>query len=134
MEIEIQTPGDDAHDALSARLVAFNRANTAWDTDVFTVVLRDEAGDLRGGARGIVRMGAVEIRILWLDEPLRGRGLGKDIVQAVETEARKRGARAALLDTYEFQAREFYERLGYACFGTFDYPGGVKRFYLSRAL
>jgi GNAT superfamily N-acetyltransferase len=138
MEIAILSPGDEAHGAIAQRLVAFNRAqrpSVSWRTDdVFTVVVNDEAGRLRGGARGVVRMGAVEIRTLWLDEDLRRRGLGERIVRAAEDEGRRRGARAALLDTYDFQARGFYESLGYACFASFDFPDGVKRFYMSRSL
>jgi len=38
------------------------------------------------------------------------------------------------LDTYSFQALEFYERLGYAVFGTLDnYPPGQKRIFLHNA-
>ena len=37
-----------------------------------------------------------------------------------EREAIRRGCRGAWLDTYSFQARGFYERLGYTIFGTID--------------
>jgi GNAT superfamily N-acetyltransferase len=138
MEIAVLSPGNEAHSALDQRLLSFNRSqrpSVSWRTDdVFTVVLHDEARSLRGGARGVVRMGALEIRTLWLDEDLRQRGLGEKIVRAAEDEGRRRGARAALLDTYDFQARGFYERLGYLCFAFFDFPDGVKRFYMSRTL
>jgi GNAT superfamily N-acetyltransferase len=85
-------------------------------------------------ARGVVRMGAVDLQTLWLEEDLRGEGLGAQIVHAVEEEARRRGARAVLLFTYDFQARGFYERLDYSCFGSFDFPDGVTRFYMGRRL
>lgn len=134
MKIEIETPGQEAYETLNGRLVDFNRTKVNWGTAVFTVVLRDESGGLRGGAYGVVRMGAVEIRSVWLDGDLRGRGLGARIIRAAEAEARRLGARAALLDSYEFQALGLYERLGYTPFGSFTYPDGVKRVYLSRAL
>jgi GNAT superfamily N-acetyltransferase len=134
MRIEIETPGQEAYETLNERLVDFNRTKVNWGTAAFTVVLRDEIGSVRGGAHGVVRMGAVEIRSVWLDGDLRGRGFGAKIIRAVEDEARRLGARAALLDSYEFQARGFYERLGYTSFGSFTYPDGVSRFYLSRAL
>jgi GNAT superfamily N-acetyltransferase len=134
MRIEIETPGQDSYEALNRRLVDFNRTKVNWGTNAFTVVLRDEGGAVRGGAHGLVRMKAVEIRSVWLDGDLRGRGLGAKIVRAVEDEGRRLGAQAALLDSYDFQARGFYERLGYALFGTFSYPDGVSRYYLSRAL
>jgi GNAT superfamily N-acetyltransferase len=135
MHIVIECPGNEAYADLERRLAAFNRSHAPpWTAEVFTVVLRDADGSLRGGARAVVRLGSVEIRVVWLDEELRTQKLGETIIRAVEDEARTRGARAALLDTYEFQARGFYERLGYTCFGIFEYPDGVKRFYLSRTL
>ena len=124
----------DAFGKANERLVDFNRTKANWGTAVFTVVLRDEGGSLRGGAHGVVRMGAVEIRSVWLDGDLRGQGFGARIIRAVEDEARRLGARAALLDSYEFQAVGLYERVGYAPFGSFTYPDGVSRVYLSRAL
>ena len=134
MKIEVEAPGQEVYEALTGRLVDFNRTKVNWATTMFTIVLRDESGGVRGGAHGVVRMKAVEIRGVWLDGDLRDGGFGAKIIRAVEDEGRRRGARAALLDTYEFQARGFYERLGYTVFGTFNYPEGVARYYLSRAL
>jgi GNAT superfamily N-acetyltransferase len=137
MRIEVLSPGDEAHAMLDDRLMAFNiaaRPHVGWGKDVFTVVLKDKSGEVRGGARGVVRMGAVDLQTLWLDKDLRGDGSGARIVQAVEKEAKQRGARAVLLFTYDFQARGFYERLGYSCFGSFDFPDGVTRFYMARTL
>jgi ribosomal protein S18 acetylase RimI-like enzyme len=52
-----------------------------------------------------------------------------------EQEAIARGCRGAWLDTYSFQARGFYERLGYAVFGILnDYPPGQKRIFLHKVL
>lgn len=51
-----------------------------------------------------------------------------------EEEALRRGAALAHLDTFDFQARGFYERAGYEVFGTLDYPTGVRRFYMCKAL
>ena len=53
---------------------------------------------------------------LWLTEQLRGRGLGRRLLLAAEAVAIKRGCRGAWLGTFDFQARGFYERLGYTVF------------------
>ena len=134
MKIEIITPGDDEYKDLDARLVAFNTSNTDWDADVFVVIVRSPDGILVGGTRSVVRMGAAEVRALWLDEDQRGLGLGKQIMRRVEAEVAERGAKRVLLDTYSFQARDFYNQLGYECFGTFNYPNGVQRYYMSKNL
>jgi hypothetical protein len=52
-----------------------------------------------------------------------------------ESEAIVRGCHHAWLDTFEFQARGFYERLGYRCFGELnDYPTGFARYFMKKAL
>lgn len=134
MDLAILEPGDEAYAALNARLVAFNRQQVDWSDQTFTVVVRDGTEGVRGGARGFLRMGAVEIRGVWLDPDLRKTGLGRRLIERLEEEARARGASAALLDTYEFQARGFYESCGYAVFAEFGYPAGLRRFYMTKEL
>jgi hypothetical protein len=52
-----------------------------------------------------------------------------------ESYARSRGAIGATVETHSFQARPFYERLGYEVFGTLDgHPPGHVKFYLRKAL
>jgi hypothetical protein len=52
-----------------------------------------------------------------------------------EQEAVARGCHSAWLDTFEFQARGFYERIGYVCFGNLaDYPVGFSRFFMRKSL
>jgi hypothetical protein len=52
-----------------------------------------------------------------------------------EREAIRRGCRGAWLDTFSFQARGFYERLGYTVFGTIaGCPPGHSRFFLKKDL
>jgi GNAT superfamily N-acetyltransferase len=133
-QVVIDTPGDATYQVLDHELVAFNRSHADWNTQTFTALVRDANDRLLAGARAIVRFGAVEIRGLWVDGSLRGKGVGRTVVMAVENHSAVLGARMALLDTYDFQARPFYEKLGYQCFATFEYPNGAKRFYMSRSL
>lgn len=55
----------------------------------------------------------VEVEFLFVDETCRGRGLGKALLERVETAARERGMRRVLLNTYSFQAPGFYQKMGY---------------------
>ena len=65
------------------------------------------------------------VELLFVPVDLRGVGLGADLMQRAEKEAARRGCRGAWLDTFSFQARGFYERLGYSTFGVIDeYPSG----------
>ena len=48
---------------------------------------------------------------------------------------RKRGVRNAYVDTFSFQAPEFYRKLGYREFGRLDdFPTGHRRSWLTKAL
>ena len=75
------------------------------------------------------------VDILWLDEPLRGAGLGTKLLRQAEAEAQEAGCSRAVLDTLEFQALPFYERHGYSVFGVLeDYPPGFRRYHLQKKL
>jgi hypothetical protein len=56
-------------------------------------------------------------------------------METTEIEARRRGCRNAYLDTFSYQAPQFYERLGYVAFGTLqDYPPGHQRVFMNKQL
>jgi len=66
---------------------------------------------------------------------MRGSGIGRRLLSEAEAEAIRRRCRGALLDTFSFQARGFYERLGYSAFGVIDdYPPGHCRIFLAKKL
>jgi GNAT superfamily N-acetyltransferase len=134
VKIKIETPGDELYADLNGRLVRFNHDKADWTHDAFTVASYGQDGALIGGARGVVNMGLVEVRGLWIDPPYRNIGLGARLMMTLEGHARALGATRAALDTYDWQAREFYEKLGYTVFGALDYPGGAKRYYMRKDL
>jgi hypothetical protein len=51
-----------------------------------------------------------------------------------EARAVERGYHSAWLDTFSFQARGFYERLGYQQFGSLVYPPFHKRHFMKKLL
>ena len=97
-------------------------------------VARDELGVV-GGLVGHTRWSWLYVAKLWVDERGRGKGIGMQLLAAAEELARTRGCTDASLDTFEYQARPFYEKLGYELFGTLDgYPPGYRQFYLRKRL
>lgn len=132
-DLELVEPDDAAYAVLSGKFADYNAAHSTWDWKSYSLVLvRD--GSIVAGGRGILNMGALEVRGLWVDEPLRGQGLGEEILSGLEEEARRRGARRAMLYTYSWQALSFYERLGYREFSRFQYPDGPERIDLQKEL
>lgn len=86
-----------------------------------------------GGAVGRTWGECAEIQQLWVDPAHRGQGIGARLVRAFESAAAARGCRAFYLETFDFQAPRFYEKLGYRIAFTLDvYPRGVVRHTMVR--
>lgn len=98
--------------------------------------IMDESGNIIGGIiAGMYCWNCVYIDALWVSEQYRGSGLGSRLIQEVEVCGRRKGAYLFHLDTFDFQAKEFYEKLGYAVFGVLeDCPRGHNRYYLKKHL
>ena len=97
--------------------------------------LRDGQGGIAAGLYGFTWAGWLEIKFVWVREDLRGRGHGRELVEAAEAEARARGCMRVWLDSYTFQAPTFYQRLGYEVFGSLqDYPAPHGRVFLTKTL
>jgi ribosomal protein S18 acetylase RimI-like enzyme len=97
------------------------------------VFVRDASGTVVGGLVGYTHWGWLFVSHVWVPEALHGRGYGTALLRMAEGEAIRRGCRQAHLDTFDFQARGFYERLGYEVFGVLDdYPAGHTRYFLRK--
>jgi GNAT superfamily N-acetyltransferase len=121
---------------LGAGLKAYNERFTGpSEAAEFVVTARDANGRFLGGVYCDLYWNALFVKWVWLDEKVRKTGLGTKLLAEAETEGRRRGATMSHLDTFSFQARGFYEKLGYRVFGTLDYPGaGFQRHYMSKVL
>ena len=99
------------------------------------IFLRDEADQICGGITADLWGGWMHVEALWMDEGLRGQDFGTQLMEAAEREARAHGCHHAFLETFSFQARPFYERLGYKVIATLDnYPAGEQHFVLKKTL
>jgi GNAT superfamily N-acetyltransferase len=82
--------------------------------------LREDDGQIVGGAHGELWGRSVHIAAMWVAESQRGKGHGAALLRAVEESAVKHGATLAYVETTSFQARPFYESLGYRVFGELE--------------
>ena len=133
-------------EVIGQRLQEFNEAHSrktvSWHDPQFPpapleVYVLDRAGTLVGGLKG--RTHAIptwlEVTCLWVDEAVRRRGLGRQLMERAEALARSRGCRYARLATCDFNAPGLYERLGYRLYGTLaNCPPGETVFYYWREL
>jgi GNAT superfamily N-acetyltransferase len=121
-------------DAISGPLGAYNVEKTGRkDFRPLVLVLESAEGSAIGGLWGRTAYGWLFVRLLFVPDALRGKGVGTELMYMAEREAKARGCHSAWLDTFEFQARGFYERLGYTCFAQLpDYPPGFSRFFMKK--
>ena len=118
---------------------AYNLAHVPALAGVWTpleyVVKSDEKEVVGGELAGIGYWNGLEIKVLWVKEEYRGQGLGSRLLEYVEKVAREKGATVSMLDTFDFQAKEFYLKKQYTIIGELpNFPQGHTRIYLSKKL
>lgn len=127
-------PSEADIDDLVQKLVVYNFSKvekTSWKK--FAFFIRGKQDEILGGIVGETYWGWLFIKYLWIEESLRSKGLGRHLMELAEREAVKRECRHVYLDTFEFQALDFYEKLGYRVFGILeDFPQGHKRYFLQK--
>ena len=97
--------------------------------------LQGEGGEIVGGALGNTWGLWLRVSHLWIDAPLRGRGLATSLMAAAEQAALRRGCVSAFLDTFSFNARPLYEKLGYRVFAELpNHPVGHHRYSMAKRL
>ena len=115
-------------------LDAFNVAATSMsEFSPIHLFVKDGRGNVFGGLLGLIWGGWLHVRILWIAEPLRHRGYGRKLLQAAEAAAKDLECVGSFLETHSFQARPFYEKLGYRVIGTHEnIPVGHKKHFLEK--
>ncbi len=96
---------------------------------------RDNQGHMRGGIYGRINWNWLKISLLWVCAEHRGRGFGSELLRQLESEAASRGCTNSHVDTFSFQARDFYLANGYEKFAELSaYPEEHSRIFLKKAL
>ena len=86
---------------------------------------------LIGGLLGEIFFGWFHIKDFWINDKYRKYGLGTKAIKNVEQVAKKNNTMGIMVETWDFQAPEFYKKLGFVEWGRFDnWPPGVTCFYL----
>jgi len=93
-----------------------------------------EHGRIVAGLAGETYAGWLFVRYFWIAEKLRNQGIGRALLREAEQRAAARGCHSAFLDTFSFQAPEFYRKQGYEEFGRLDYPPKGERIFLRKRL
>lgn len=138
MNIElIETPSETDVARIYEGLHAFNLQHIPNLNEIsLGLFIRNNNEEIVGGAVAVILPSVMQIKYLWLAEDIRGQGIGKDLMQRLENEARIRGLQSIALETYTFQASEFYTKLGFNEVGRYiNHPSsGIDKVFYQKGL
>ena len=104
----------EAEAFLAARIYEYNAEATGYrDAESFAALQHDAAGAPEAGVSGYTWGGFCYVSYLWVTSASRGKGLGSELLDAVERHARGKCCRLILVSSHSFQAPAFYARKGY---------------------
>ncbi len=131
------TPEEDAY--IKTQLRAYNLQKAPPSTDYpskeVSLILEDGNGYIGGGLIGKIYRKCLFVDVLWVSEKERGHRYGHALLAEAEGLAKREGCTFSHLDTFSFQAPNFYKKNGYEVYGVLDlYFDGVKRYYLKKKL
>jgi GNAT superfamily N-acetyltransferase len=131
----VETVLGPAKREIGKALRAYNTAAVGnGDYHPLAVTIRDK-GKIVAGLVAEMYWGWMYVNLLWVSERRRGKGFGRSLLERAEAEAKKRGVRNVYLDSFTFQAPDFYLRLGYREFGRLEgFPAGHDRVWMTKAL
>lgn len=126
-------PSPETRAALGHEIDAFHARTVPRDARRFALLLRDRDDLITAGLSGVMAWQWLFVEALWVSDTWRGRGVGRTLLTQAEARAAANGCHSVWLDT--FQARGFYQALGYTQFGALeDYPPGQTRSFLRKRL
>ena len=128
-----------SYDRVVELLVEYNKSKSEqFVNDInkpIEIIVRDDNYEIIGGLYGRSIWGTLEIKTFVVKPENRNSGIGKKLILEAEKEAIKRNCRFISLDTFSFQAPEFYEKLGFEKIGTeTDFPKGFEKYYYRKSI
>lgn len=137
MNIEICTK--DEQEYLIDRLVEYNLSQVKSKQEEnfidLSMKLVEDDKIIAGIIAKMYCWNMVYVDTLWVDANYRGRKIGEMMLARLENEAKSKGAKLVHLDTFDFQAKGFYEKQGYVVFGKLDdCPENHCRYYMKKVL
>jgi len=129
-------PSTEELQFLEDRIYEHNSSQTGQDDgQLFGFFIRNEQKEIVAGLSGWTWAHACQIQNLWVHSSLRGQGYGQSLLESAEQEARARGCKIIMLESYNFQAPAFYQKHGYELvYQLKDFPPGHQMCYLIKRL
>ncbi|MBT0951126.1 GNAT family N-acetyltransferase [Streptococcus infantis] len=136
MHIRLENTESQKAQEIGNLIRSYNRSKReAAESEPLNLYVEDDSGELLAGLVAETFGNWLEIEYLFVKEDLRGQGIGSQLLQRAESEAKKRNCRYVFVNTYQFQAPAFYQKHGYQeVFTLKDYPCTGQRHYYQKDL
>lgn len=136
MHIRLENTESQKAQEIGNLIRSYNRSKReVAESEPLNLYVEDDSGELLAGLVAETFGNWLEIEYLFVKEELRGQGIGSQLLQQAESEAKKRNCRFAFVNTYQFQAPAFYQKHGYKeVFTMKDYPYTGQRHYYQKDL
>lgn len=141
MKIELTTsPAKQDLQTISLGIQSYNQSYLAdkvvYEADTtFAVFAKDKTDKIIGGIRATAFWNYCIIELLWLAKESRGHGVGSQLMQKAEAFASEKGFEYVRTETIDFQAKPFYQKMGYTVYGELpDCPKGNTTYCLVKSL
>jgi GNAT superfamily N-acetyltransferase len=124
-------PSDEKNALLRKGIVDFNAQFLHEKAHPFSIYAKNSDNEIIGGATIWEHSDALYIDILWVEENYREKGIGSQLIHEVFKQATVKNINKIFVDTYEFQAVDFYKKHGFFVIGRLEeYLLGYDRIYL----
>jgi GNAT superfamily N-acetyltransferase len=101
----------------------------------YRIILKNKSNKIIAGILCKIYLKSIFVDLLWISEEFRKEGIGSILLKKAEEYGKSLGCKFVHLDTFSFQAIEFYKKYNYEIFGCLDdYPDGIKRYFLKKNL
>ena len=136
MQVRLENTESHKSQIIGDLIRSYNRSKReVAESEPLNLYIEDEHGEIMAGLVAETFGNWLEIEYLFVKEDLRGQGIGSQLLQRAESEAKKRNCRFAFVNTYQFQAPAFYQKHGYKeVFTLKDYPYTGQRHYYQKDL
>ncbi|HAU1796551.1 TPA: GNAT family N-acetyltransferase [Legionella pneumophila] len=79
----------------------------------FSFLIFDDNNEIIGGCNGTIYYGCLDIDQLWIDETLRRKKIGSQLIHLAEQLGQSKGCFFSIVSTMDWEALEFYLKQGY---------------------
>jgi GNAT superfamily N-acetyltransferase len=139
MNANISECNENDLDYLNRNIIAYNASEVPFTQNIPFLQLNfkiENNNTIIAGINSILYCwGCLHIDILFVDKEHRGKGYGTILMKKVEEEAKKSGCHLIHLDTFDFQAKDFYLKQGYEIFGELiNCPQNHTRYYFKKEI